>query len=131
MSRGCVQNTRAFSSTSAAVSLEGPRPTSRRTNCDESLLERTLVFHYPNYAFHKQNRLGSALRQGSLKLIQFYDDRSIELYDLASDISETNDLAMAMPAKAAALQKALQQSLTAMDARLPTRLGDDQARDDQ
>ncbi|MBL6713728.1 MAG: sulfatase [Pirellulales bacterium] len=98
---------------------------------DESLVERTLVFHYPNYAFHKQNRLGSALRQGSLKLIQFYDDRSIELYDLASDISETNDLAKAMPERAAALQEALQQSLAAMDARLPTRLADDQAHDDQ
>ena len=42
----------------------------------------TLYFHYPNYAFHKQNRLGSAIREGEYKLIKNYDDDSLELYDL-------------------------------------------------
>ncbi|TWU32633.1 Arylsulfatase [Novipirellula artificiosorum] len=37
---------------------------------DESKLEReSIYFHYPNYAFHKGNRLGSAVRSGDFKLI--------------------------------------------------------------
>ena len=43
-----------------------------------------LYFHYPNYAFHKRNRLGSAIRRGQYKLIQWHDDQSVELYNLAS-----------------------------------------------
>ena len=41
----------------------------------EATLRRDAIyFHYPNYAFHKENRLGSAVRSGDFKLIKFYDD---------------------------------------------------------
>lgn len=53
----------------------------------------SIFFHYPNYAFHKKNRLGSVIRKGWHKLILFYDDDSIELYDLREDPREKNDLA--------------------------------------
>ena len=56
-----------------------------------------LYFHYPNYAFHKENRLGSAIREGEYKLIKNYDDDSLELYDLTSDLSEKNNLAAKSP----------------------------------
>jgi arylsulfatase A-like enzyme len=59
-----------------------------------------LYFHYPNYAFHNENRLGSAIREGDHKLIKNYDDDSLELYDLTSDLSEKNDLATQSPALA-------------------------------
>ncbi|MEO1616570.1 MAG: sulfatase-like hydrolase/transferase [Planctomycetota bacterium] len=53
----------------------------------------SLYFHYPNYAFHKQNRLGSAIRSGDYKLIKYYDDNSVELYDLKNDIGESQNIA--------------------------------------
>ena len=66
----------------------------------ESELKReALYFHYPNYAFHKKNRLASAVRSGDYKLIRFYDDDSVELYDLKSDISESQNIANQMPQK--------------------------------
>ncbi|MEL7498338.1 MAG: sulfatase [Planctomycetota bacterium] len=59
----------------------------------ESALEReSIYFHYPNYAFHKKNRMGSAIRSGPFKLIKFYDDDTVELYNLKTDIGETQNL---------------------------------------
>ncbi len=81
-----------------------------------------LFFHYPNYAFHKENRLGSAIRDGHHKLILRYDDDSVELYDLAADISEKNNLAHAQPELAARLQKRLEEWLKKSGAKLPVRV---------
>ena len=82
-------------------------------------LDRSICFHYPNYAFHKQNRLGSAIRSGDYKLIKFYDDDSIELYDLNNDISESTDLASEMPEKAAELRRELETWLKKTNASQP------------
>ena len=76
---------------------------------DESKLNRdSIYFHYPNYAFHKRNRLGSAVRSGDYKLIKFYDDDSVELYNLKNDISESKNLADTMPEKAKQLRADLE-----------------------
>ena len=62
-----------------------------------------LCFHYPNYAWHRSNRLGGALRAGRWKLIERFDDGSTELYDLAEDLGEERDLAEERPELAAGL----------------------------
>ena len=80
-----------------------------------------LYFHYPNYAFHKQNRLGSAIREGDYKLIKNYDDDSLELYDLRSDIGEKNNLAAKSPELTKRLADKLDAWLRASDARLPVK----------
>ncbi len=66
-----------------------------------------LYFHYPNFAWHKDNRMGGAIRAGDWKLIERYDDGSLELFNLAEDLSEKKDLAAEHPDKAKALQKKL------------------------
>ena len=40
----------------------------------EDLDRKAIYFHYPNYAFHRSNRLGSAIRFGRHKLIENLDD---------------------------------------------------------
>lgn len=80
-----------------------------------------LYFHYPNYAFHKKNRLGSAIREGDYKLIKNYDDDSLELYDLRSDIGEENNLATKSPELAKRLADKLDACLRATDARFPVK----------
>jgi len=81
-----------------------------------------LYFHYPNYAFHKKNRLGSAIRAGHYKLILRYDDNSVELYDLKSDIGETKNLAKREPLVADRLRAQLEDWLQNSKAKLPTRV---------
>ncbi len=80
---------------------------------------KAIHFHYPNFAFHKDNRLGSAIRMGDYKLIKFYDDDSVELYNLKEDISETKDLANDMPERATKMRRQLEQWLKASGAKLP------------
>ncbi len=84
-----------------------------------------LYFHYPNYAFHKRNRLGSAIREGDFKLIKWYDDDSMELYNLADDIGESRNLAESSPAAVARLAGKLDEWLKETDAKFPVRVGAD------
>ena len=72
------------------------------------LKRKSIFWHFPNFAFHKDNRLGSAVREGDFKLIEFFDDDSVELYNLRDDIGETKDLAAEKPELAARLKAQLQ-----------------------
>lgn len=84
-----------------------------------------IFFHYPNYAFHKKNRLGSAIREGRYKLILRYDDDSVELYDLEADIGEENDLAKQRPEMTKRLRTKLQDWLRQTGAKQPLRVADE------
>lgn len=52
-----------------------------------------LVFHHDVEVPHPQ----TALRQGDLKLVHYWDTRQSFLYDLSADLSERNDLASREP----------------------------------
>lgn len=61
-------------------------------------LHEVLLWDYPHY--HGSGWTpGQALRKGDWKLIYFYEKDEYELYNLKSDISETNNLAQQNPAK--------------------------------
>lgn len=82
-----------------------------------TLERQTLYWHYPHY---HHSTPASAIRSGNWKLIHFYEDGRDELYNLATDLSEYEDLSSAEPEKTAALRKMLQMWLTEVGARLPT-----------
>ena len=88
-------------------------------NSAAALKQRSLYFHYPNYAFHKENRMASAIRRGPYKLLKFYDDDSVELYDLENDISEAKNLAKENPEKAKTMRYELEQWLKNVGASIP------------
>ena len=73
----------------------------------EEPVRETLYFHYPNYAWHQSNRLGSAIREGDFKLIENFDDGSVELYNLEDDLSEETELSDIMEEFAGRLRKKL------------------------
>ena len=77
-----------------------------------------LVFHFPHY----QSKDGphSALILGNLKLLKFYEDNRLELYDLANDIGELHNLAETRSDDTAHLHQFLQDYLADVDADLPT-----------
>ena len=85
----------------------------------EALEREAIHFHYPNYAFHRSNRLGSAIRAGDWKLIERFDDGSLELYDLASDLSEQTNLAPVHPGLAEELQRQLKEWRAEVGAAMP------------
>ncbi len=79
-----------------------------------------LFFHYPNYAWHKSNRLGSSVRMGRYKLIEYFDDDSVELYDLEQDLGEEKNLATEQPEVADRLLKRLHDWRADVNASLPS-----------
>ncbi len=64
---------------------------------------RPIFWHFPNYT-NQGGRPAGAVRDGEWKLVEQYEDGSLELYHLASDIRETRNLAKKEPARAAAMQ---------------------------
>ena len=68
---------------------------------------RALFWHQPHY-MNQGGRPAGVAREGDWKLIEQYEDGSLELYNIAQDPSETTDLAAAEPARVAALRGKLE-----------------------
>ncbi len=84
-------------------------------------LNRALFWHYPHY-WHRRVGPASALRDGNLKLIHFYQGNRTELYDLANDISETHDLSCQRPHITQQMKDQLEGWIQEVDGKLPPRL---------
>ena len=60
-------------------------------------IEREAIFwHYPHYG-NQGGTPGSSVRSGDYKLIEFFEDGRLELYNLRDDIGEERNLAEQMP----------------------------------
>lgn len=101
--------------------IEGGDITSLLHNSGEGVVTRQreeLVFHFPHY--QSDDGPHSSIRVGNLKLIHFYENDRVALFDLANDIGERNDLAQQMQKEAQEMKGRLNQYLTAVNAQLPT-----------
>ncbi len=58
----------------------------------DSLDREALFWHYPHYG-NQGGTPASAVRRGHYKLIEFFEENAVELYNLADDIGETRNLA--------------------------------------
>jgi len=83
-----------------------------------SLPRKAIYWHYPHYSPQGGTPSG-AVREGDFKLIEFFEDSRLELYNLRSDIGEKHDLAAERPDLAARLRKMLHDWRRAVDARMP------------
>ena len=110
----------------------------------ETIPERAIFWHFPLYAnlsgrVDKASAPGTfpvfgterlywrgvpatAIRRGNYKLLYFYEDQSVKLFDLANDIGESTDLSTTQPEIATRLLKELKEWTTAVDAPTPTRI---------
>ena len=61
-----------------------------------------------------------AIRSGDFKLVEFFNDMHVELYNLRADIGEKNDLAAAQPKKTAELRDRLHAWRQEVGAQMPT-----------
>jgi arylsulfatase A-like enzyme len=84
-----------------------------------TLADRPLFWHYPHYG-NQGGSPGAVIREGDWKLIEFFEDDRVELYNLAEDIGEQNDLAERYPDRVNQLREALHAWQARVDARFPT-----------
>lgn len=85
----------------------------------KSSLNRDAIFwHYPHFA-NQGGRPGGAVRSGSWKLIENYEDGSLELYNLDNDIGESRNLASSESQRVQALHEKLIEWRKSVDANMP------------
>ena len=80
---------------------------------------RTFYWHYPHY-HGSAWKPGASIRDGDWKLIEFYHYKKHELYNLANDPGERQNLAKAKPAEAKRLRAKLAAWQKRMGAKMPT-----------
>jgi len=85
------------------------------------LKPRSLFWHYPHYHIIGGATPFGAVRQGDMKLIEFYEDNRVELYNLTADIGETKDLSKSMPDKVVSLRDDLGKWRSCVNAQMPDR----------
>jgi arylsulfatase A-like enzyme len=83
-----------------------------------SIAKRPLFWHYPHYG-NQGGSPGGAVRLGDYKLIEFYEDNHVELYNLKDDISEKNDVSAKLPQKTRELRQMLHAWRKQVGARMP------------
>jgi len=80
---------------------------------DDNWQRDALYFHYPHY-HHQGYKPAGAIREGDYKLIEWFEEsvlgeeNAVNLYNLAEDIGEENDLSKEMPELADRMLKKLQ-----------------------
>jgi len=77
-----------------------------------------IYWHYPHYS-NQGGPPAGAIRAGNYKLIEFFEDGRLELYDLSKDVGERNNLAQSEPAKTADLHARLVAWRKSVDAVMP------------
>ncbi len=93
--------------------------------------KREIFWHFPAYLQATKRYLPgliwrttpvSVIRKGDWKLLEFFEDGHLELYNLEEDIGETNNLAAQMPGKAKNLHKKLLKWREKVNAPVPNEL---------
>ena len=84
---------------------------------DACLDRDALYWHYPHY--YETTTPVSAVRCGDWKLLEYFEDGRLELYNLADDLGEEHDLAAQHPAEVEELHAMLDAWRNDVDAQLP------------
>ncbi len=103
--------------TDRSDAVDGVSLVSLVKNHDASLNRDALYFHYPHY--YPTTTPVSAVRAGDWKLLEYYEDKHVELYNIKDDLGETRNLAAKFPQRVDALRNDLHRWLERTSAQMP------------
>lgn len=86
---------------------------------NDNLQRKSLFWHYPSETGKWFKRMASSVREGDYKLIEFYHEHRLELYNLKNDPSESHNLVLKKPKKAKHLYSKLEDWKKEVQAELP------------
>jgi arylsulfatase A-like enzyme len=84
----------------------------------EELDREAIYWHFPHYG-NQGGTPGCSIRAGDYKLIEFFEDSRLELYNLRLDQGEQNNLTDSEPDQARRLHKLLLQWRESVEAKIP------------
>ena len=99
-------------------------------NGEPSIDREAIFWHYPHYG-NQGGTPGSSVRCGDYKLIEFFEEGQIELYNLREDIGEENGLSQSEPEISARLHALLAEWRRSVEAKIPQPNPQWQPRDDR
>lgn len=83
-----------------------------------NIADRAIYWHYPHYS-NQGGKPSGAIREGDWKLIEFFEDMRVELFNLRSDPSERTNLAAKDPVRARRMQAKLSAWRKSVNAVMP------------
>lgn len=88
-------------------------------NGNEAEYNRGAIYwHYPHYG-NQGCTPGSSIRLGDYKLIEFFEDNHVELYNLREDLGEEYDLSEKLPEITVKMKNMLAEWRQSIDAKIP------------
>jgi arylsulfatase A-like enzyme len=80
--------------------------------------EYPIFWHFPHYSNHGMQSPGGGVRYKNFKLLEYYENNTIQLFDLSKDIGELNDISKKNPEKVKELAGLLHKWRTDVGARM-------------
>ncbi|MBW2597025.1 MAG: sulfatase [Deltaproteobacteria bacterium] len=74
---------------------------------EEPFTRNAIYWHFPHYSNHGMQSPGGAIRLGDYKLLEYFENNTVQLFNLKVDPGEQNDLSRSQPKKADELLKML------------------------
>ena len=59
---------------------------------EKNIGREAIFWHFPHYSNHGMQSPGGAVRCGDYKLLEYYENSTVQLFNLKNDIEEENDL---------------------------------------
>jgi len=66
-----------------------------------------LYWHFPHYSNHGMQSPGGAIRVGDYKLLEYFENNTVQLFNLRNDVGEQNDLSKTEPERVSKLRSML------------------------
>ena len=80
-----------------------------------------IFWHFPQYSNHGMQSPGGAVRFGDYKLLEYFENNTVQLFNLREDIGERNDLSQTEPQIREELRTLLRSWREDVDAQMPPR----------
>ena len=78
-----------------------------------------IYWHFPHYSNHGNQSPGGAIRVGQYKLLEYFENGTVQLFDLDNDLGEQRDISKENPETTQKLLKMLQGWRQETDAKMP------------
>lgn len=90
----------------------------------QSFHRGSIFWHFPHYSNHGMQSPGGAVRDGDYKLLEYFENNTVQLFNLREDIGEQHDLSATQPEKTNELRTKLHAWRSRVAARMmPANLG--------
>ena len=86
----------------------------------ESFERGAIYWHFPHYSNHGMQSPAGAIRDGDYKLLEYFENGTVQLFNLKDDLGEQKNLAAAEPEQTAKLLAKLRAWRKEVGAKMPT-----------